>query len=119
MKAFQIEKVNDTEYSVIVMSTSYINPIDEIEDIEEYLRKNFKGKVLFDMLLKNGISSNRFIEAIFDGEKFDLQSFRALSKVDDRIREFAANFYRCHEEFLNNSTLPKAYQFLIKKGKLI
>ncbi len=119
MKAFQIEKVNDTDYSIIVMSTSYINPLDEIEEIENYLRENFKGKVLFDMLLKNGLSSNRFMEAVFDGQKFDRNSFTTLSEVDYRIKEFAAKFYRRHKELLDYSILPKAYQFLIKKGKII
>lgn len=104
-------------YEWVVFSTCYRSPLEEIEEIELQL-KGYKGIVLFDLLLCNGIGENRFTEGLFDGERFLYPTFKAIDMFDDEIRGFAAKYYYEHPEYLPNSILPKTYQFLIKKNRL-
>ncbi|MDD0822344.1 type II toxin-antitoxin system RnlB family antitoxin [Bacillus cereus] len=120
MKNYQLQKSCEIEqYPYIVYSVSYISPIEELPDIAEELKNHFQGKVLFDLLLSNGISSNRFLEAEFDGVTFNYSSFKSLSNVNELIKKGSSMFYQSNIEFLENSVLPNAHQFLVKKGKLI
>lgn len=120
MKNYQLQKNYETEqYPYIVYSVSYISPIEELPDIAEELKNHFQGKVLFDLLLSNGVSSNRFLEAEFDGSAFNYSSFKSLSNVNDLVKKGSSIFYQSNVEFLENSVLPNAHQFLVKKGKLI
>lgn len=120
MKNYEIQKLNnDFEYPYVIYSTSYINPIEDLNNIEEDLKWNFKGKVIFDLLLSNGVSSNRFIEAEFDGDKFNYNSFKSLKDVDTLVVQKSSDFYQRNLSLLKNSVLPKSHQFLIEKGKLI
>lgn len=119
MRNYEIQRFdNMSEYPYVILSTSYVSPLDDIMDIEHELQPYYKGKILFDLLLTNGVSSNRFIEAEFDGRKFNYSSFKPLNQVDTEIKKGSSEFYRKHTELLENSILPNAYQYLIKKGKL-
>ncbi|MFJ5717291.1 type II toxin-antitoxin system RnlB family antitoxin [Neobacillus sp. NPDC093127] len=118
MKNYEIQKLNYDDYPFVIYSTSYVNPIEDIDHIEEELKLLFKGKVIFDLLLSNGASSNRFVEAEFDGDKFNYNSFKALPEIDNCIAKLSSDFYRRHSDLLENSILPNAHQFLIKKGRM-
>jgi len=119
MKSYKIHKKNNVEeYPFVIFSTSYVSPIEGIMDIEEELKYLFKGKVLFDLLLSNGMSSNRFVEALFDGERFDYSSFKSLNNVDAELKQESTIFYQNNSELLENSILPNAFQYLIAKGKV-
>ncbi|PWW26628.1 RnlB antitoxin of RnlAB toxin-antitoxin system [Cytobacillus oceanisediminis] len=118
MKNYEIQKVDYHEYPYVIFSTSYVNPIEDIDDIEEELKPLFKGKVVFDLLLSNGFTSNRFVEAEFDGTRFNHSSFKALKDVNDCIIKEASHFYSSHSGLLKNGILSNAHQFLIKKGKM-
>lgn len=119
MKTYEILKVHNPAYSYLILSTSYLSPLDDIDDIEYDLKETSKVKVLFDMLLTNGISSNRFIEAEFNGGKFEISSFRPLQAVDLSLKTESLNFYRDNSYLLDDSILPRSHQFLIKKGRVI
>ncbi|GIO06267.1 hypothetical protein J31TS6_22950 [Brevibacillus reuszeri] len=119
MKTYEIEKLNDPNYSYLILSTSYISPIDALDCIENSLRTNYAGKVIFDLLLTNGNVKNRFIEAFFDGIKFDSNSFKIFDKAGIDIKNVSSKFYMTHKEYLSNSVLPRAHQFLIAKGKVL
>lgn len=120
MKEYEIQKnSNIEEYSFVIFSTSYVSPIERLREIEKELNSLFKGKVLFDLLLSNGVSSNRYVEAVFNGQNFEYTSFKSLINVEMQLKRESTNFYRNHSEFLENSVLPNAYQYLIKKGKVL
>ncbi|WP_208402057.1 type II toxin-antitoxin system RnlB family antitoxin [Halalkalibacterium halodurans] len=118
MKNYEIYKLNN-EYPYIVFSTSYINPLEDIEKIEEEMESEFRGKVLFDLLLSNGLTSNRFLEAEFDGGKFQYTSIKPVGNLDNLIKKESITFYRENIDLLQNSVLPNAHKFLIKKGLLV
>ncbi|MGG0569098.1 type II toxin-antitoxin system RnlB family antitoxin [Priestia megaterium] len=122
MKNYEIQELNVIEgYSHVIYSTSHVNPVKELKEIAEDLKSHFevKGKVLFDLLLSNGVSSNRFLEAEFDGLAFNRSSFKSLNDVNQLIKKESSEFYQKNLDFVENSVLPNVHQFLIKKGKLI
>lgn len=120
MKNYEIQKVDNPEgYPFVVFSTSYVSPIEGISEIEGELENNFRGKVLFDLLLSNGLSSNRFLEADFDGKHFDYTSFKTLLEVNIEVRKELTEFYQKNVEYLKNSVLPNAHQYLIRNGKIL
>lgn len=120
MKNYEIQRFDNIgEYPFVIFSTSYVSPIETIMDIEQDLEALFKGKVLFDLLLSNGVSSNRYLEANFDGKQFDYSSFRSINEIDTEIKKESCEFYRKNKGLLENSILPNAYQYLIKKGKIL
>jgi len=120
MKNYEIKKIeNIGEYLFVIFSTSYVSPVEKIMDIEHELKSHCKGMVLFDLLLSNGISSNRFMEAYFDGKHFNLSSFKTLKQVDICIKEKTIEYYRANTLLLENSILPNAYQYLIINGKMM
>ncbi|MCL6446048.1 MAG: type II toxin-antitoxin system RnlB family antitoxin [Alicyclobacillus sp.] len=90
--------------------------MDSLGEISNDLNGKFHGRVLFDLLLSNGNASNRFLEAEFDGKKFDFRSFKIAGTVDDTIKKLASGFYKEHSDFLDDSILPRHQKFLIKKG---
>jgi hypothetical protein len=119
MMAFEIRKIEKPYNIYLILSNSYNSPIEHLEQIETNLRNSYSGRVIFDLLLSNGNSSNRFIEAKFDGEKFDYTSFRILPEVDREIKEVSASYYRNNENFLQSSIVSNAFKFLLRKGKVL
>jgi hypothetical protein len=91
--------------------------LDELEDLEdELMSKNYVGKVIIDLLICNGIAGNRFIEINFDGFTIDLRFITVVDSIDDEIREISSKFYKSNPTIVDNSILPKAHCYLIKKG---
>ncbi len=74
MKNFEVIKLNDSEYDYMVMATTCISPISTLTDIQNELEDK-SGKIIFDLTLINGTSSNRYISASFENGIFDRRSF--------------------------------------------
>ncbi|MDQ0341108.1 hypothetical protein J2S00_003952 [Caldalkalibacillus uzonensis] len=119
MKTFEIKKVEEPNNVCLILSNSYINPLEELESIESDLQNNFTGKVIFDLLLSNGNSSNRFMEAIFDGNKFDYSSFKIITDVDVTIKKISASYYRNNENLMQSTIVSDAFKFLLRNGKIL
>lgn len=118
MKAYDIIEI-EKEYKYIVFATSYENPIDELDTIENDLRtKNYSGKILFDLLLCNGMNSNRYIEMNFDGEYFDIFSSKVLKTLAKSIEISMYKYLKSKPSLVENSVLPKAQRYLIEEGLL-
>lgn len=111
------ENTEDTSYDCIIYATSYMSPIDNINEIEKDLVGS-KKSVIFELLLCFGRSSNRFVTATFDGEKFIKDSFHVLSKEEqnEKLLVLSQKFYIENQEYLDNSILSNAQKKLIKKG---
>lgn len=120
MTNFKIKKLNQPEYECIVWATSYNNPLDNIADIEKSLKTNrCSGKILFDFLLSNGISSDRFFECSFDGEKLESGSLQRVdsTNVSNSIQKISIDVLSKIKS-LEDSVLLKADRFLLRKKKL-
>ena len=103
----------------IILSTSYINPLSDLNLIENELKqKNYKGEVIFDLLLTNGKSENRFLEAKYN-YGFDQSSFIILENTYPWLLKLSKNFYESNLNLIDNSILTTLQKFLLIKGKFL
>jgi Antitoxin to bacterial toxin RNase LS or RnlA len=94
---YQIEKISDRV--VVVFSTTYVNPISYLPAIEKDLGKmDSSGKIIFDLLLSNGHSFNRFVEVAVCKGKVDRRSMKVVdfSSLDKLIISKTDDFYKSH-----------------------
>lgn len=119
MNEYNILKVNNEDYKVIIFSKSYETPLLYLEDISNELKaQNLSScKVVFDMLLCRGNTSERYTEAIFDGEQFVNSSFKYI-KVDKKneLRKIGLDFFKSNISILDNSILTSLQIKMINKG---
>lgn len=119
MNKYNILKINNEDYKVIIFSNSYETPLLYLEDISNELKaQNLSNcKVVFDMLLCRGNTTERYTEAIFDGERFVNSSFKYV-KVDKKneLRKIALDFFKSDISILENSILTSLQRKMINKG---
>jgi hypothetical protein len=105
MKNFEIIKRGKCMF---VQSISYINPMNSLIEItNELYLINYEGKVVFDLLLTNGDSTNRFLISKFSNNQFVMKSFKK-TEMPLSIIEDAVEYYRNHPEFLSKSILTNS-----------
>ena len=116
MENFMIKEINNkSEY--IILSTSYISPLDELFDLEQELKMlNFKGEIIFDLLLCNGLNENRFLRGFFDGKYIDISNITIMSNVQDYIKKISKEFYINNSKLIDYSVLPDSHKYIIKNG---
>jgi len=117
MALFNILYKKNGNYGAIVYSTSYVSPLSELNLIEEELKFNdvVPGFVLFDLLLSNGQSFNRFIEGYFNGKKIEESSLNIASIPKESFVKDINRFYQENTKFLNDGILSTREKFLIAK----
>ena len=119
MKEYNILKITNADYKVIIFSNSYETPFLYLENISNDLKaENLSNcKVVFDMLLCRGNTAERYTEAIFDGEKFIDSSFKYL-KVDKKneLRKIALDFFKSNISLLDCTILTSLQIKMIHKG---
>lgn len=115
MREFEIQKIKSEKY--IVLSTSYVSPLDEIEILQQELtRLNFEGELVIDLLLCNGISDNRYVVVYFNGKYIDFSKLQVAPKVDDEVSKKSREFYMTHKELLVRGILPDAHIYIVSEG---
>ncbi|MBD2177979.1 type II toxin-antitoxin system RnlB family antitoxin [Pseudanabaena sp. FACHB-1998] len=103
---YEIERFSN--HTIIVFSMTYMNPISYLPTIEKDLGKlDFSGKIIFDLLLSNGNSSNRFVEARVNKAKIDRRSMKVIgySSLEASFIKKTREFYKSHKSILDNSTI--------------
>ncbi len=116
MAEFNIITVDDI---CAVVATSYVNPVDNIENVENKLAElGFTGEIYFDMLLCNGLS-NRYTTMLFDGKEFDLMSDKTVDDIPLKLKEEIYKFYMGNFELFELGVVPKVHQFLLKEGVIM
>jgi hypothetical protein len=103
---YQIERISTC--MIIVFSMTYMNPISYLPTIEKDLGElNFSGKIIFDLLLSNGNSSNRFVEASVNKAKIDRRSMKVIghSSLEPSFIKKTKEFYKSHQSILDNSCI--------------
>lgn len=105
------------KYSAVVYSASYINPFESIADITDEMKVNLSnaGFVLFDLLLSNGDSFNRFAEAYFDGHEIKRDTICVVSLNDKKQLKRINSHYRGRTAELNNSVLTPSEKYKYSK----
>lgn len=120
IKQYEIKRTRSNTYSYIVLSTSYINPIESVDELENNLiKEKYVGNVLVDLLLSNGYDEDRFFEIYFDGKKLNFHTLSNVTNVSEDIRKVSVNYYSKNYELMNNSVLTKPQRFLIKNKRIL
>lgn len=115
MKKYHIIKLYKEKYDFLIIATSYHNPLGYIEEISEKIKVN-QARILFDLSLINGLNTNRYILCNFYKGKNYLQSCEIVKTISTTIKKISHSFFLNNEEIVQNSVIPKAAKFLIKKG---
>ncbi len=111
MKNYEILKIKNEN---IIIATSYVNPIDELESIANDLKeKRYVGEVIFDLLLCNGFNSNRFLKLFFDGEKLDIFSAKKIEVINEETRREIES-YIVNQGYVNQGILQDSQIFILK-----
>lgn len=103
---YRVNRISDEV--VLIFCTTHINPISYLSLIEEDLiRINFSGKIIFDLLLCNGYSTNRFVEASVCGSKVNRRSMRVIesSILDKSTIKNINKFYKKNRHLLENNDI--------------
>lgn len=119
MKNYEIIKIKHSEYKCIIFSQSYQTPFSYLDKICVELKNYniFNCKVVFDMLLNMGNTSERFAEATFDGECFIDSTFQYI-KIDKKneLRKISIEFLKNNSGILECSILNSVQKKMINKG---
>lgn len=115
MKNFEVLKLENSEFDYLVIATTYINPISTLSDVQnEVIEKS--GRVLFDLTLINGTSSNRYISATFENGIIDRRSFVVEKAVEPVVEHKSLDFFVRHQDLVKNGTIPNALKSLLVAG---
>ncbi|OCL85167.1 Antitoxin LsoB [Arcobacter porcinus] len=119
MKYYRLNKIDDNQ--TIVYSISFHSPTEQIKSIEkELINKDFKGKVIFDFLLTNGDTKQRYFETFFDGKEINLNNFKNIFEKSNELKKISLEFYFKNFKYVEQSEIvSKSTKFLIKKKFVI
>ena len=88
-----------------IVAANYESTLSKDEALKEALSKvGYRGTIQLDMLLKTGLSSNRFGVINFDGKKFVRNSSKIIEEVSS-IKKITSTFFKSHTELFKNSIL--------------
>lgn len=108
-----------TPTEIVVIALSYESPLDMLDAISIDLREiSLDTSVIFDLLLCNGESSNRFVQGIFQNGKFVRDRFSVTSDVHHNISQNTRNFFIINTEYLKNGVLSNEEQRFILTGDI-
>lgn len=108
MKRYQLLNLKcDTR--IVVIATSYVSPLTEIYSIAHELKSiNYKGEIIFDLVLSNGFASNRFLKMSFNGEQLDVKNVEILSKLKSGILDELSLFFYHNPQYVRASSLSES-----------
>jgi hypothetical protein len=93
----------------VVTAIDEFNPLQHLKTLTSELSKEkFRGKVVFDLLLFNGLSDNRFIQFDFNGTDFDRSSFKALHESSFELKNEQNQFFKSNLHILKRSVLSSS-----------
>ena len=105
MKNFEVIKLNNSEYDYMVIATTCISPISTLTDIQNELEDK-SGRIIFDLTLINGTSSNRYIT----------RSFEVVKVIESKVEYISLDFFAHHADLVKNGTIPNALKSLLIEG---
>lgn len=120
MKKFDIIEL-EKKNMILIPIFDCESPFSYLQEIALELKINdFSGTIIFDELLHSGNNDERFIECLFIGGEFLMESFHFVSipKQDPR-RRFMCFYLKEVPEFLELSGLTSQQIKLIQKGLVI
>jgi Antitoxin to bacterial toxin RNase LS or RnlA len=119
MKRYHILDLKSDSRKVVI-ATTYVSPLSQVHFIARELNTiGYKGEVIFDLVLSNGFSSNRFLKTDFDGEQLNIGKIEVVSKVKCNILDELYSFFYEHPEYVKESSLPEPQQYVLLNKVLL
>lgn len=116
---FEVISLEKTEYDFVVFSKSIESPLHNIPAICSAIKEQYpyECKIMFDMLLSIGNTSDRFVEAKFDGECIIVETItsKKIAKKSD-LRQIGLNYLLNNDAILERSILTSVQKKLLKRG---
>ena len=114
LKEYNIFKLNNLDYDLLVIANTYINPINIfLNNKEELPVKN--GKIVFDLTLIYGCKTNRYVVAeIIDGA-LDIKSVKAITSLDGSIKKISQEYFLNNQYLVQNSHLTNSDKYYISE----
>jgi hypothetical protein len=118
-KLYEVKKIEDGYYSYLVIANSYRSPLDVLDEISKEIECD-NCTVLFDMLLRTGLSYNRYLSMDYLNNTFDIKSTNVVqNNITDYIKRNVIEVLNENIEYVEDSILPAPLKFLIKKKQLV
>ena len=117
MNSFKIVASPDKRYDFLIIAESYENPLDSFEEVRKGLNVS-RAKLIFDLILINGVQRNRYIECVFNRASEVFSSCSVVDNVSESLRSESRNFFLENKHLIAASVLPKALKFLLCKGNV-
>lgn len=110
MSLVELQKIDNTNF--IVYATSYLNPLSDMIEVSKEIASvvDKPCDLLFDLLLANGDSFNRYVICKFDGKDILRDSINVIAEnqIDDALMYRIREYYRCMSKSrYSNSALSK------------
>lgn len=119
MPNYKILKINNENYKAIIFAQSYETPLLYLDEISSELKDLGISdcNIVFDMLLSSGNTSQRYVEAMFDGEQFIKTTIQHIP-IDKKnsLRTISLNFFKSNSSILQSSILNSLQIKMINKG---
>lgn len=104
----------------VVIATSYVSPLSEVYSIGSELKSTgYIGEILFDLVLSNGFSSNRFLKTNFDGEQLNIGKVEVVSKLEGNILDEVYVFFYQNPQYVKASSLPEPQKYVLLNKVLV
>lgn len=115
MRNFEVIKLNNSEYDYMVIATMCISPISTLTDVQNELADK-SGRIIFDLTLINGTSSNRYISALYENGTFNRRSFDVVKVIEPNVKHTSQEFFAHHADLVEKGTIPNALKSLLAAG---
>lgn len=118
MSGYEIIRLNQSKYECLFVTTSFQDPFKSIHSIESGLKEcKVEGYVLFDLLAQIGDNSERFMDAYFNGECFDISSFQFVDiSKKSSFRKMTMDYFHEHLFILEDTILTNLQKKMIANG---
>ena len=115
---FEIIDINNS--TIIVIGKTYCGIDYYISELEiELDRRQFRGEIIFDLLLANGLfNQNRFIQSYYFGNKIINFEVLNIKSIKLEYKRYVNNYYLKNLDILGNGIL-RTKDIEILKRKLL
>ena len=109
MNTFKKIKLKNSEYDYLFIAIESDTTVVEAVPVIKKINKN--AKILFDMFLKQGNNSRRFIEYNYvNNEEIDINKFNIVHNVSDDIYNTTKSFFKKNILLLDNGAFSNKFK---------
>lgn len=113
MNTFKKIKLKNSEYDYLFIATESDTTV--VEAIPVIKKINQNAKILFDMFLKQGNNSRRFIEYNYvNNEEIDINKFNIVHNISDDIHNTTKSFFKKNISLLDNGAFSNKFKLAFK-----